>query len=607
MYMINVKAFIKREQAMEMGKEDCRINVLEFRDDEATDYAILSHRWTSTEVGYKEMIKLAKMKEHGQKAVRTRDGYRKILASCEQAKRDGYEWLWVDTCCIDKRSSAELSEAINSMYRWYANSKVCYAYLHDIISTSFPTEVNNKKYPNSNGWPEWFSRGWTLQEMIAPSNVQFFNKHWQLIGDKQMHACTLEQITSVPGYILTRGLSSDRPCVAQIMSWAANRKTTRVEDRAYSLLGLLDVNMPMLYGEGKKAFQRLQLEIIRTSNDQSIFAWGFESAKKELILNHGKETEDSRRGRRIGRSGSILADDPSFFRDCGYMRLKDRNYFIQTIKALNLIREEELRSIDEDQLDVFPITNRGIQMGVFLSPYAGSDSTFQAWLPCEYLGSPVRILLVLRNSNYYRYYEMKNRQGDYPTSGTLQFRQVYLKYQDTHPDVAFEIDDSAIIENGFTHCSTYPSEPPGNPFTLTNTDPSCIKVYTHDRDGCRLGVGVGQYFGQHWIHVVCEEPADGYSLEKYAEEEYYNMLVNASEHAQSMAEVYSRFFLPGEHQCWIKYTCLPGLTWTVRTSCVEWESSYGVRIEILRYPYNGPDRWTSIKVEGGRFFLVQMR
>ena len=194
------------------------------------------------------------------------------------------------------------------MYRWYENAKVCYAYLHDIHGSSLPTE-RDYRYPGSNGWPEWFSRGRTLQELIAPSNVQFFNKDWQSIGDKRTLASTLRNITGVPEHILIDGLRGNRPCVAQIMSWAANRKTTRVEDRAYSLMGLLDVNMPMLYGEGKKSFHRLQLEIIRATNDQSIFAWNWSA-------------DDM-------RTGSILADDPSCFRHWSQMELMDHDEYIK--------------------------------------------------------------------------------------------------------------------------------------------------------------------------------------------------------------------------------------------------------------------------------------
>ena len=271
MRLINVNAFLERERLIREGKRvDRRAKVLEFGDDEVAEYAILSHRWTEQEVDYTEVVKLAKMDEEERTEIRQRDGYRKILQSCEQAEKDGYKWLWIDTCCIDKRSSAELSEAINSMYRWYENSSICYAYLHDLPDSSFPVVGDLAKYPKSNGRPEWFSRGWTLQEMIAPRDVQFFNKDWHPIGDKRALSPVLEGITGVPQDILKEGLSSNRPCVAQIMSWAANRTTTRVEDRAYSLMGLLDVNMPMLYGEGKKSFHRLQLEIIRTSDRKSV-------------------------------------------------------------------------------------------------------------------------------------------------------------------------------------------------------------------------------------------------------------------------------------------------------------------------------------------------
>jgi len=118
------------------------------------------------------MVGLASMDAKKRDEIRNRGGYQKILKSCKQAKKDGYEWLWADTCCIDKRSSAELSEAINSMYRWYENSARCYAYLHDVPQdVPFPAKPDHVKYSKFNGWPEWFSRGWTLQELIAPHDV----------------------------------------------------------------------------------------------------------------------------------------------------------------------------------------------------------------------------------------------------------------------------------------------------------------------------------------------------------------------------------------------------------------------------------------------------
>ena len=180
MRLINIDALFQRESLIHSGEQgDRRTKALEFRDDEATEYAILSHRWIDpTEVDYEEMVGLDKMDRQQQDEIRGRQGYKKILEACKQAQTNGYEWMWVDTCCIDKRSSAELSEAINSMYRWYGNARVCYAYLHDVDSSSFPTEKDDGKYHKSNGWPEWFSRGWTLQEMVAPRNLQFFNKNW---------------------------------------------------------------------------------------------------------------------------------------------------------------------------------------------------------------------------------------------------------------------------------------------------------------------------------------------------------------------------------------------------------------------------------------------
>ncbi|KAI6152675.1 hypothetical protein BKA82DRAFT_168614 [Pisolithus tinctorius] len=271
--------------------------VLEERDDAVTSYAILSHRWQDGhEVDYNEMTNLMKMDEEERKKVRQRNGYKKILASCEQAMRDGFEWLEVDTCCIDKRSSSVLSEAINSMYRWYENSTKCYAYLHDVDSPNFPREKDLKRFDKCKGWPEWFSRGWTLQELIAPRDVQFFNKKWAPFGNKRDLADTLEKITRISKNILISGMDSGVRSAAQIMSWAADRETTRVKDRAYSLLGLFGVHMPMVYGEGKSAFRRLRLEIVRLSDDHSLFAWDPEG--------------------RIRRCGSILADDPNYFRDC---------------------------------------------------------------------------------------------------------------------------------------------------------------------------------------------------------------------------------------------------------------------------------------------------
>ena len=576
MRLINVEGFLEREELMKEGKRvDRRVNVLEFCDDEATEYAILSHRWIGKEVDYSEIVKLAKMDEEERSEIRQRDGYQKILWSCEQAKKDGYKWLWIDTCCIDKRSSAELSEAINSMYRWYENSRICYAYLHDVQGPSLPTAADHT-YHRSKGWPEWFSRGWTLQEMIAPRDVLFFNSDWHPIGDKRTLSLTLERITQVPQHILKDGLSSNRPCVAQIMSWAANRITTRVEDRAYSLMGLLDVNMPMLYGEGKRAFHRLQLEIIRTSNDQSIFAWG---CNKTNV-----------------RTGSILADDLSFFLGCDKMELVNGNEFIESLR--HDMPEEELPSIADDRLDTFLTTNRGIQIWLFLRPHVGSSSVFQALLPCRSRpsGPPVTINLASWESNYYRYPGSSHHE-----EGHLQLRHVYLRYQGTpHCNSTFEIDDSAIHKEGTTYSATWPGREiiTGNTVTLSTTDPLCVKRCSYNQL-YRFTVGFGQCFGQNWIHVICEEP-DTFPLNTHD-----LMWVRAPEHAQSMKKARS-----GAARCqvYILQTPLPRSTWILQTSCVLWMNSgiCGVKLEVFQDSSVDivSHEWAGFDVDVSIFFLV---
>ena len=575
MRLINVEAFLGREELIKSEKElDRRTSIFAFHDDDTTDYAILSHRWIEQEVNYDEMNDLAKMDKGDIDEITCRDGYGKILDSCKQAKRDKYEWLWIDTCCIDKRSSAELSEAINSMYRWYENSGICYAYLHDVADERFPTASG------PNGWPEWFSRGWTLQEMIAPSDVRFFNKNWQPISDKTKLAPTLAEITGVPEHILTDGLRSNRPCVAQIMSWAANRETTRVEDKAYSLLGLLDVNMPMLYGEGKKAFHRLQLEIIRVSEDQSIFAWDYQ--KEE------------------GRTCSILADHPSCFRECSEMELIDPGDFIKEIQGDT---EKQLSASgvhDTDQLSVFLVTNRGIQIWLPLRYFDDSDSVVEAQLPCrsKAQGSPVTIKLALWERKYNRHFTSSKSSKCLPC-----FKSVYLRYQDLVHDTAFEIDDHAVTENGFTYCGTYPSKLAGN-LILTDTNRLYVEVYSYQAT-LHLAVGYGKIPGQHWIHLVCQKLSTSQcSWEDYAKQEYEKMLDKRLEYAAHMADVCSR----GERyrRVLVKHISFPDqskLTHTLRTSCVMWQNSKicAVRFDVFDGVYAVEDKWTGFDIDVGEF------
>ncbi|THU96269.1 HET-domain-containing protein [Dendrothele bispora CBS 962.96] len=236
-------------------------------------FAILSHTWyPEQEILFKHVQGQEWTTQY--KALK---GYFKLMRACEQAKTHGLEYVWVDSCCIDKDSSAELSEAINSMYPYYRDSVVCYAYLSDVSSSSEQDpRVTNSKFRSS----KWFTRGWTLQELIAPSKVIFFSDMWTPIGTKSELRNVISEVTRIPTTLLRVHYPKAQPfklsnySIAQKMSWAAKRETTRPEDIAYCLMGVFNVNMPLLYGEGEhRAFLRLQEEIIKGSTDQSIFAW----------------------------------------------------------------------------------------------------------------------------------------------------------------------------------------------------------------------------------------------------------------------------------------------------------------------------------------------
>ncbi|RMZ12230.1 hypothetical protein D0864_00762 [Hortaea werneckii] len=231
----------------------------EFYGSNIPPYAILSHMWSEDEeVLFQDVIQ----RQAGG------PGLDKVLAALSRARADSYSYLWVDTCCIDKSSSAELSEAINSMYAWYEEAAICYAYLSDVPSTDKPL-AEHSHFVRS----RWFSRGWTLQELLAPNEVQFLSTDWMLLGNKDSLADVISCRTQIRPHILRMRSRIGDCSISERMSWAAGRETTRTEDAAYCLMGLFSVNMPLLYGEGRKAFQRLQEEIMRHSDDQSLFAW----------------------------------------------------------------------------------------------------------------------------------------------------------------------------------------------------------------------------------------------------------------------------------------------------------------------------------------------
>ena len=297
----------------------------EYFDADIPEYAILSHRWGQNEVSYKVFRKNTADPEW--------DGLWKIRKCCEVAAAKDIEWVWIDTCCIDKRSSAELTEAINSMYKWYERAAMCFIHLYDVqishealerkpvTGTDDKTGSGHEESRNSrdetlwNTWlrsqPElleqlrksdWFTRSWTLQELLASKNRLFLDARWNEIGAMSPYGALTTEISRITRILATYLVDWERDfdvaSIAERMSWASDRICSREEDTAYSLLGLFDVNMPLLYGEGaKKAFRRLQVQIMKESADESHFAW---------------TSDDCASG--------LLADSPSCFKRSGNVR-----------------------------------------------------------------------------------------------------------------------------------------------------------------------------------------------------------------------------------------------------------------------------------------------
>ncbi|KAK5738485.1 hypothetical protein LTR17_006013 [Elasticomyces elasticus] len=293
----------------------------EFYDDAVPAYAILSHRWTTNELTYadyrkgrrKESIgygKVLRLQEVTQRynawlqggsstivvvpKVRFAPPVHEIGTLAEQPVK----YLWLDTCCIDKKSSAELSEAINAMYDYYSNAQICFAHLADVHAAGIDGDVLPPEVERMMEESVWFTRGWTLQEMIAPERILFCDDQWRLfahkyrsmyvLGNMMKRCCNElpssyhvnEVIAQITGVALEVTSSATRqkgpfykPTVFEIFGWAAGRTTSRVEDMSYCLLGLLGIRMALLYGEGQLAFRRLQEAIMFNTSDETFFAF----------------------------------------------------------------------------------------------------------------------------------------------------------------------------------------------------------------------------------------------------------------------------------------------------------------------------------------------
>jgi hypothetical protein len=242
-------------------EENDSFSLVERLGSDVPPYAILSHTWgrDSDEVTLKDIV-TGTGKE--------KKGFRKLAFCATQAKSRGMQFIWVDTCCIDKTSSAELTEAINSMFRWYREAYECYVYLSDIAMQDYAQDHTLLQKSR------WFTRGWTLQELLAPKSVRFFSVEGELLGDRTSLLHDIHKITRIDPDAL-KGSPLSQFSIETRLSWAKGRQTKREEDAAYSLLGIFDTHMPLIYGEGRrKAMNRLQKELKDSSmSETSLYSW----------------------------------------------------------------------------------------------------------------------------------------------------------------------------------------------------------------------------------------------------------------------------------------------------------------------------------------------
>ncbi|KAH6725060.1 beta transducin-like protein HET-D2Y [Leptodontidium sp. MPI-SDFR-AT-0119] len=245
------------------------------------EYAILSHTWgaDTEEVTFRDLI---------DGTGKSKAGYDKIRFCGEQANRDGLQYFWVDTCCIDKSNSTELAEAINSMFRWYRDAAKCYSYLSDVSTTKRKTSTSFSEFTWESAFraSRWFTRGWTLQELLAPTSVEFFSREGKRLGDKKTLERQVHEITGIAVSAI-HGVPLSQFGVDERLLWAENRQTTREEDKAYSLLGIFDVYMPLIYGEGRdNALTRLREEINKPSKGLSRLPYAVEAPFNSYTKQH---------------------------------------------------------------------------------------------------------------------------------------------------------------------------------------------------------------------------------------------------------------------------------------------------------------------------------
>ncbi|OJJ77283.1 hypothetical protein ASPBRDRAFT_233647 [Aspergillus brasiliensis CBS 101740] len=457
----------------------------EYFDSDIPEYAILSHTWGKDEVSFQDIQTLSAGPRYRDRVI-GKEGFLKIKYVCQQATRDGLDYAWVDTCCINRSSSVELSEAINSMFKWYMQSSKCYVYLSDVPSdygVPLDTQAGSSvepvrwrrpsKYDALVNGPfarcRWFTRGWTLQELIAPKDVTFYGSGWNFLGTKVSMTALISTITGIAQRVLRDSTNTKESlrsiCVAEKMSWAARRQTSKVEDEAYCLVGLFGVHMPILYGEGKAAFIRLQEEIIKRSDDHTIFAWNYCDIEQESQY-------------------TVLAPSSSCF-------LK------------NVVQWSRPRNSGP-----YTMTNRGLHIPLPVISPSGSNKSCLALLDCHYeddVTGALAIPLTLRSDNTYDidYDSSRGRivRVDLGLETRAMTRDLYIRSQPNVPDrgpqltCQFNIDQDDSRAPSLSITEFYPSriwDAENSRLQLTSNDSTSLETWAaiklQDTSGRAIGV-----------------------------------------------------------------------------------------------------------------------
>ncbi|KAI1334690.1 heterokaryon incompatibility protein-domain-containing protein [Xylariaceae sp. FL0016] len=352
-------------------------------------YAILSHTWglDDDEVSFQEMSGSSLSSK-----TQSKPGYQKIMGFCAQARKFEFEYVWVDTCCIDKSSSAELSEAINSMFNWYKDAKVCYVFLSDVpcASSVLHEHESSPFIPKGRfGRSAWFTRGWTLQELIVPDHVEFYAADWTEIGTKYSLSEFLGLVTGISLDALEASeIELSDFSVAEKLSWAASRKTKRPEDCAYSLMGIFEVNMPLIYGEGDWAFYRLQEEIMKRTEDYTLFIWDLDpivtsapGQEPSIAVTSTTDVENDCKSSSIQAFRPPLPETPDAFAVPENAKLD----------YSEIERDAMIMQVHKEASCPPTITSRGLQLNLLMRKC--SPKVYLAYMNCKVYGVNICALL----------------------------------------------------------------------------------------------------------------------------------------------------------------------------------------------------------------------